>query len=90
MLYPVNKYLVVKPIDSSVKEESLVLVPDDFKEDASPYAFVRLVQKHETSSLVNGDRLLIHAHLMEEVSLDGQVFHIIPENSVIAFVDSNS
>jgi len=90
MLYPVNKYLVVKPIDSSVKEESLVLVPDDFKEDASPYAFVRLVQKHETSNLINGDRLLIHAHLMEEVSLDGQVFHIIPENSVIAFVDSDS
>lgn len=89
MLVPVNKHLVVEPMASSSKEESLVLVPDDFKEDPTPYAFVKLVQKHSGSELTVGDRLLIHAHLMEEVDLDGQVFHIIPENSVIAFVDSN-
>lgn len=89
MLVPVNKHLVVKPVSSSSKEESLVLVPDDFKEDVRPYAFVKLVQKHSASDLTVGDRLLIHAHMMEEVDLDGQVFHIIPENSVIAFVDSN-
>ena len=46
MLVPVNKHLVVEPMASSSKEESLVLVPDDFKEDATPYAFVKLVQKH--------------------------------------------
>ena len=88
MLIPVNKHLVVKPVESIPREESLVLVPDDFKEDASPYAFVKLIQKNESSILTVGDRLLIHAHLMEEVSLEGQVFHIIPENSVIAYVDS--
>ena len=88
MLIPVNKHLVVKPIESASKEQSRVLVPDDFKEDTSPYAFVKLLQKNELSNLTVGDRLLIHAHLMEEVTLEGQVFHIIPENSVIAYVDS--
>jgi hypothetical protein len=88
MLKPVNKYLVVQPAPKK-PGTPLVFVPDDYKEDTDRYAFVDLVCAHDESSLLPGQKLLIHAHLMDEVSYDEKVFHIIPENSVIGFVDSD-
>jgi co-chaperonin GroES (HSP10) len=88
MLRPVNKHLVVRPAKQE-QETPLVFVPDDYKEDADRYVFVDLVCAHSESSLFPGQKLLIHAHLMDEVTCDGKLFHIIPENSVIAFVDSD-
>lgn len=88
MLKPVNKHLVVSPTNKK-QEAPLVFVPDDYKEDTDRYVFVDLICAHDESNLLPGQKLLIHAHLMDEVSCDGEVFHIIPENSVIGFVDSN-
>jgi len=88
MLHPVNKYLIVTPVESAQEQKNLVLVPDNFKERDQPYVFVKLVQPNDYTDLVRGSRLLVHAHLLEEVQYDGQVFHIIPENSVIGYVDS--
>ncbi len=89
MLQPVKKYLLVAPLEAEQEQENLVLVPDDFKEKTNPYTFVKLLRGNDSTDLPTGYRLLVHAHLLEEVQLDGQVFHIIPENSVIAFVDSD-
>jgi hypothetical protein len=90
MLQPVNKYLVVSPEDVEEEEASLVLVPDEYKQQDSPFMFVTLVQPNFSSTLKPGARLLVHSHLLEEVRFNKQVAHIIPENSVIAFVNSDT
>lgn len=89
MLQPVNKYLVVLPEDEKKDDDALVLVPDEYKQQDSPFVFVTLQQPHVESKLKKGSRLLVHAHMLEHVALGQQVIHIIPENSVIAFVDSD-
>ena len=85
MLYPLNKYLVVKPIEETQKEQSTVLVPDNIEVDASPFKLMVLIQAHVDSKLQPGMKLLAPSHMVEQVSFLDETQHIIPEHCVIGF-----
>ena len=86
MLYPLNKYLVVSPEEVEVGEEqSTVLIPSDVVVETCPYKLVNLVQAHVDSRLKPGMKLLVPSHMLEEISVLGEVHHVVPESCVVGF-----
>jgi co-chaperonin GroES (HSP10) len=86
MLHPMNKYLLVDPVKEE-KKESGILVPEDYKEEQSAYALVKLLKTNTNSSLSAGMRLIVPAHIVEEIDLFGEKHHVVLENHVIGFFE---
>ena len=89
MLYPLNKHLVVEPINEE-RKTSGVLVPDDVKIDTSSYKLVRLVHAHAESRLYPNARLVVPTHMIEEVEFLGNTYHLVLENYVVGFFEDAS
>ena len=87
MLYPLNKHLLVEPINEE-KKSSGVLVPDDIKIDISSYKLVRLIRAHAESSLYPNANLVVPTHMIEEVEFLGNTYHLVLENYVVGFFES--
>ncbi len=86
MLYPLNKHLVVEPIEEEQKPSG-VLVPDDVKIDNSSYKLVRLIRAHSESSLFPDAKLVVPTHMIEQVEFFGNTHYLVLENYVVAFFD---
>lgn len=87
MLCPLNRYLVVEPILEQ-KKDSGVLIPDDYKTEQSTYVLVTLLKAHPQSKLISGNKLVIPAHMMEEVGFFGEKYYIVLENHVVGLLDN--
>jgi co-chaperonin GroES (HSP10) len=85
VLFPLNKYLVVEPIQNTQKEESTVLIPDDIEVDASPYKLVELLEAHADSRLRKGMKLVAPSHSIEQITVLDNEYYLLPETHVIAF-----
>jgi len=86
MLYPMNRYLLVDPIKEE-KKDSGILVPEDYKEEQSAYALVKLLKTNTNSILTEGSKLVVPAHVVEEIELFGEKHHVMLENHVIGFFE---
>ena len=86
MLHPLNKHLVVEPINEE-KKSSGVLIPDDVRVEESSYKLVRLLRAHSESSLYPGVKLVVPTHMLEEVEFLGNVYYLILENYVVGFFE---
>lgn len=84
MLQPMNRYLLVEPIEEE-KKESGVLVPEDYKVDNSTHSLVNLLRPSESSSLSAGMKLIVPRHMIEEINLFGEKSYVVLENNVIGF-----
>tara|TARA_R110001583_G_scaffold95891_5_gene239970 strand:- start:306 stop:581 length:276 start_codon:yes stop_codon:yes gene_type:complete len=86
MLHPLNKHLVVEPINEE-KKSSGVLIPDDVRVEESSYKLVRLLRAHSECSLYPGVKLVVPTHMLEEVEFLGNVYYLILENYVVGFFE---
>ena len=82
MLNPVNKYLLVKPILEE-KTESGVLIPDDYVEKQSAFSLVELLAANPQSTLYQGLKLVVPTHMLEEIDIFGEKYHVVLENHVV-------
>ena len=86
MLYPLNKYLVVEPIEE-VKKQSGVLVPEGVDVDTSVFKLVKIVQPNLDSRLNPGMRVLVPTHMIEEACFFGEQYYLVTENHVVGFYE---
>ena len=86
MLYPLNKYLVVEPIEE-VKKQSGVLVPEGVDVETSVFKLVKIVQPNIDSRLNPGMRILVPTHMIEEASFFGEQYYLVTENHVVGFYE---
>ena len=86
MLYPLNKYLVVEPVEE-VKKQSGVLVPDGVSIDNSAFKLVKIVQPNLDSRLDAGMKVLVPSHIIEEASFFGELYYLVTENHVVGFYE---
>ena len=84
MLYPLNKYLVVEPIEET-KTDSGVLVPENINIDSSVYKLVKIIEPHSTSQLNAGMKILVPSHMVEEATFCGKTYYLVTENNVVGF-----
>ena len=88
MLYPLNKYLVIKPMEEE-KTNTGVLVPDGFKIDNENFKLVEIIEPNIDSKLKTGMRVLVPSHLVEEASFFGEQYYLVTENHVVGFYEEN-
>ena len=84
MLEPANRYLIVKPIEEYVRDSG-VLIPDNVRIDESVYKAVELLVPNKSTSWPPGTKLLIPAHVLEEVSFLGEKYYLLLENHVMGY-----
>jgi|18_taG_2_1085343.scaffolds.fasta_scaffold00592_9 hypothetical protein len=91
MLYPLNRYITVKPIEENQEEEpSAVLLPQTYYEGApSPYMMVEVVEPHEDSKLRPGMRLVAPRSSVETVEFNDNTYHLLLENHAMGFFSEN-
>ena len=86
MLFPLNKYLVVQPINEQKKDFGF-LVPEDVDVEASQYKLVQLIEPHSESNLRAGTRLVVPTHTIEEVDFFENKYYLVLENYVVGFFE---
>ena len=84
MLYPLNKYLVVQPVEE-VESNSGVLIPEDIKIDTSAFKLVEVVEPHSASQLNRGMKVLVPSHMIEEACFFGETYYLVTENNAVGF-----
>ena len=88
MLYPLNRYVTVKPLHREEEEDqSPVLVPDGYYEDTpSAYMMVEVVHPHKESKLKEGLHILVPRSSIETVELCDGKYYLVLESHVMAFI----
>tara|TARA_R100000005_G_C4854389_1_gene119089 strand:- start:252 stop:527 length:276 start_codon:yes stop_codon:yes gene_type:complete len=91
MLKPLNRYLVVDPVEEE-KKDSGVLVPEEYTAQISHnnHMVVTVLASSETHSaqFKAGIKLLVPSHAVERVCVFGENYHIVLENHVIGIFDN--
>tara|TARA_R110000851_G_scaffold238906_1_gene391654 strand:+ start:142 stop:423 length:282 start_codon:yes stop_codon:yes gene_type:complete len=91
MLYPLNKYLVVEPLEEDqVENQPTVLLPAgvDLKK-TTPFCTMKLVEPNANSSLRAGMTLVAHSHMVEEAEIGDRVYYLLLESQVVGFIGDN-
>ena len=87
MLYPLNKYLVVEPVEDDPGDDTpSVLVPAGVEVAMSRFALVRLVEASAGSNLQPGMLLAVHSHMVEKADLKGETYYLLLESQVVGFL----
>jgi len=86
MLKPLNKYLVVEPIEEYIRDSG-VIIPDDVKIEDSAYKAATLLASGVNSKfrLACGTKLLVPSHMIEEVAFLGKKYYLVLENCVMGY-----
>jgi len=85
MLKPLNKYLVVRPIEEKKVEDVRILLPQEAKLSDLSHKVVQIIAPHANSDLKKDMKLLVPASSVEKAAFLGEVHYIVPENHVIGF-----
>tara|TARA_R110002020_G_scaffold366890_2_gene578894 strand:- start:208 stop:483 length:276 start_codon:yes stop_codon:yes gene_type:complete len=87
MLFPINKYLVVEPIEDDPDPSApTVLVPAGVETATSRFVLVKLIEASVNSNLSPGMELVVHRHMLEEAVLKRKTYHLLPESQVVGFL----
>ena len=62
-------------------------MPEDYKEELSAHAMVKLLKSNDNSDLREGLRLVVPRHVVEQIDLFGEKHHMVLENHVIGFFE---
>ena len=84
MLKPLNKYLIIDPIEEHVRDSG-VIIPDDVKIEDSTYKAAVLLAANIDSELIHGSKLLVPTHMIEEVAFLGKKYYLVLENCVMGY-----
>ena len=82
---PVNRHILVRKEALPETEDSIILVPTDYKPAADKYIKVEVIKcAHScTISLNTGDRLIVREPFIEEIVVDDETFYLVLENHIM-------
>ena len=89
-LKAVNRHLLVEPITEETKEETGVLLPEEC-DVRDPFTCCRVISIASdcSRSALRGDVIVVLTSMLEEVKVQGNVFHLILDNHVMGVVDDS-
>ncbi len=88
MFKPVNRYLLVKQIKDGEKQESLIVLPEDYKPEEERFILVEVmaVPNDIRFNVVKGDKLIVDRSMVEEIKIEGTNYNVILDNYVIGII----
>tara|TARA_R110002073_G_scaffold14522_1_gene59192 strand:- start:105 stop:398 length:294 start_codon:yes stop_codon:yes gene_type:complete len=86
MIEPVNRYILVEPIEEEIQDEQKgFLLPDDYQKPANPHKVCEVVLANPTNplGLSPGERIIVESHMVQEIRVGGKMNYLVQENYVI-------
>ena len=86
MIEPVNKFILVEPIEEEKEDEQKgFLLPDDYQKPTNPHKVCEVVLANPTNplGLSPGERIVVESHMVQEIRAEGETNYLVQENYVI-------
>ena len=85
---PVNRYIEIDLTMREQKEDSIVLLPENFKRPEEKYVQCVCLSSADDVRffLKPNDELIIDRKMVEEITVNGKTFHVILDNYVLGVV----
>ena len=93
MIEPVNKFILVEPIEEEKKDEQKgFLLPDDYQKPTNPHKVCEVVLANPTNplGLSPGERIVVESHMVQEIRVGGKMNYLVQENYVIGVLFNES
>ena len=87
---PTNRHILIQKNEILPEEDSIVLLPDDYKPKVEEYVKVRILKIADNCAIeaLPGDELVVREAFIEEISLDGKTFYLVLENHVMGVIEN--
>ena len=81
---PVNRHLLVEPITEQEKENTGVLLPEEYS-TTNPFTSCRVLDIANDCSrdILKDNIIVINDSMLEKVTIQGNIFYLILENHVV-------
>ena len=81
---PFNKRILFKEVEKEETEQGKFLLPDNMKK-VEPYRLVEVVSSAAdcSSKFKKGDKVIILSHLVEDVKVGADEYHLVSENAIV-------
>ena len=88
---PFNKHILLLPIEEEQnKEESLFVMPDEYKPPKSPYMICEVLAMAEdcTIFLRLGDKIVVERTTVQEIKAELETIYLVKENYVYGRIEN--
>ena len=82
---PFNRHVLIRIIEKEEeKEESLVVLPTDYKKPETPYLIAKVLDWAENCSIEFsvGDEVVLEKRMLQKIELDDKIYYLILENYI--------
>ena len=79
---PINNWIHVR-LQAEEEEDSLVLLPEDYKKNENPYKVVQVING---DGYEYGDMIIVPTHTIQDIEVDGETIYLVLHNHVMAFL----
>ena len=85
---PTNRHILVNPIEEEQEESnSLIMLPDDYKKQESPYLACSVLAIASDSKLVDSirqyDTIIIERRMLQKIVMNGTEIYLVLDNYVM-------
>tara|TARA_R110002020_G_scaffold167586_1_gene355948 strand:+ start:103 stop:375 length:273 start_codon:yes stop_codon:yes gene_type:complete len=90
MFKPVNRYILVEHLNvDAAKEESLIVLPEDYKPQQERFVTVAVVDFSEDIrfDVLSATKLVVDRTMIEEISIGGTIYNVILDNYVVGIIE---
>jgi len=87
-LSPVNRHILIEPIEAEEKEQPTVLLPEGYKMTATdPYMPAKVIKVagdcQQRFQSLEGLTIMIDSSMVQEINFNNTTFHLVLENYVL-------
>ena len=85
---PTNRHILVNPIEEDQEEtNSMIMLPDDYKKQESPYWACSVLAIASDSKLVDSirqyDTIVIERRMLQKIEMKGKEIYLVLDNYVM-------
>jgi co-chaperonin GroES (HSP10) len=85
---PTNRHILVNPIEEEQEESnSLIMLPDDYKKQESPFLACSVLAIASDSKLVDSirqyDTIIVERRMLEKIEMKGKEIYLVLDNYVM-------
>jgi len=81
---PMNRHLLIEPIEEDHEQENVILLPDEYRPQKSPYLKAKVIAKADNVEIpVNvGDVVVCERRMLHEVKTDEDTYYLMLQNYI--------
>jgi len=89
MLQPVNRYILIEMPLAHDPQESLIVLPEDYKPEEDRFVQVNALKAApDVRFPIKSDtKLVVDRSMIEEISLGGTIYNVILDNYVVGMME---